>query len=148
MLSNIYTQTLGEWALWLFYLGAVVTLYGTVFASTAAHARLFADAVRIAGGTQRDDARSRLRWRKRFVVVLSAVPVLLFWFFRSPVQMVVVGGVAQALMLPLIGIAAIYLCHRRLPADVQPSLATTVLLWVSTAVMAAFALYYVLSRLA
>ncbi len=49
VLSNIYTQTLGAWALWLFYLGAVVTLYGTVFASTAAHARLFADAVRIAG---------------------------------------------------------------------------------------------------
>jgi len=147
VLSNIYTQTLGGWALWLFYLGAVVTLYGTVFASTAAHARLFADAVRIAGGYERDDAGSRLRWRKRFVVILSVIPVLLFWFFRSPVQMVVVGGVAQALMLPLIGIAAIYLRHRRLPLDVQPSLATTVLLWLSTAVMAAFALYYVLSRI-
>jgi Mn2+/Fe2+ NRAMP family transporter len=147
VLSNIYTQTLGEWALWLFYLGAVVTLYGTIFAATAAHARLFADAVRIAGGYDRDDAHSRLRWRKRFVIALSAVPVLLFWFFRSPVQMVVVGGVAQALMLPLIGIAAIYLRHRRLPPDVEPSTATTILLWVSTAVMAAFALYYVISRI-
>lgn len=147
VLSNIYTQTLGEWALWLFYLGAVVTLYGTIFASTAAHARLFADAVRIAGKYPRDDAKSRLRWRRRFVVALSVVPVLLYWFFRSPVQMVVVGGIAQALMLPLIGIAAIYLRHRRLPPDVQPTVATTILLWVSTAVMAAFAAYYVISRL-
>ena len=36
VLSRIYTETLGEWALWLFYLGAIVTLYGTIFASTAA----------------------------------------------------------------------------------------------------------------
>jgi hypothetical protein len=148
VLSNIYTQTLGEWALWVFYVGAVVTLYGTIFASTAAHARLFADAMRIAGAYDRDDAASRIRWRRRFVVVLSVLPVLGFWFFRSPVQMVVTGGVAQALMLPLIGIAAIYLRHRRLPANVRPGHATTALLWVSTIVMAAFALYYVASQLA
>jgi len=47
VLSQIYTQTLGDWALWLFYAGAVVTLYGTIFAATAAHSRLFADAMRI-----------------------------------------------------------------------------------------------------
>ena len=49
VLSQIYTQTLGDWALWLFYAGAVVTLYGTIFAATAAHSRLFADAMRIGG---------------------------------------------------------------------------------------------------
>jgi hypothetical protein len=124
-----------------------VTLYGTIFASTAAHARLFADAVRIAGSYARDDAASRLRWRKRFVIILSVLPVVLYWFLRSPVQMVVAGGIAQALMLPLIGTAAVYLRHRQLPDDVQPSMATTAMLWISTAVMLAFALYYVLSRL-
>jgi len=148
VLSNIYTQTLGAWGLWAFYAGAVVTLYGTIFASTAAHARLFADAVRISGSYARNDTASRLRWRKRFVIMLSVVPVLLYWFLRAPVQMVVAGGIAQALMLPLIGTAAIYLRHRLLPHDVQPSVATTVLLWLSTLVMAAFALYYVASRFA
>jgi Mn2+/Fe2+ NRAMP family transporter len=147
VLSNIYTQTLGGWALWLFYLGAVVTLYGTVFASTAAHARLFADAVRIAGFYPRDDAASRLRWRNRFVVLLSVVPVMLYWFLRSPVQMVVAGGVAQALMLPLIGGAVIYLRHRHLPAEIHPTLGTTGTLWISSAVMLGFASYYVWSRI-
>ena len=32
VLSNMYTQTLGPWALWVFYLGAIATLYGTIFA--------------------------------------------------------------------------------------------------------------------
>ena len=38
VLSNMYTQTLGQWALWLFYVGAIATLYGTIFAATAAAA--------------------------------------------------------------------------------------------------------------
>jgi Mn2+/Fe2+ NRAMP family transporter len=147
VLSNIYTQTLGDWALWVFYVGAVITLYGTIFAATAAHARLFADAVRIAGGYHRTDSVTRLKWRRRFVILLSIVPVILYWFIESPVQMVVMGGVAQAMMLPLIGLAALYLRHQQLPADVQPSALTTLLLWVSTIVMAAFAIYYVISRL-
>ena len=91
---------------------------------------------------------SRTRWRKRFVILLSVVPVLLYWFLRSPVQMVVAGGIAQALMLPLIGAAALYLRYRQLPDEVQPSGLTTALLWISTMVMLAFALYYVMSRLA
>ncbi len=147
VLSNIYTQTLGAWALWLFYIGAVVTLYGTVFASTAAHARLFADAVRIAGGYARDDGASRLLWRNRFVVLLSVVPVTFYWFLRSPVQMVVAGGIAQALMLPLIGGAVIYLRHTQLPDEIRPTLGTTVMLWASSSVMLAFAVYYAWSRL-
>ncbi|MGB2713564.1 MAG: Nramp family divalent metal transporter [Vicinamibacterales bacterium] len=145
VLSQIYTQTLGEWALWVFYVGAVVTLYGTIFASTAAHSRLFADMVRLTGAYAREDGRSRLKWRNRFVVLLAGVPAVLYWFLESPVQMVVAGGVAQALLLPLIGIAAVYLRHTHLPHDIQPSRGTTAMLWLATAVMAAFALYYVSS---
>ena len=70
-----------------------------------------------------------------------------YWFLRSPVQMVVAGGIAQALMLPLIGMAVIYLRHTQLPDEIRPSLGTTVMLWISTAVMVAFASYYVWSRL-
>jgi len=40
VLSNIYTQTLGPWALWVFYVGAIATLYGTIFATTAAQSRI------------------------------------------------------------------------------------------------------------
>ena len=102
--------------------------------------------MRIAGLYARDDGASRLRWRNRFVVILSVVPVAFYWFLRSPVQMVVAGGLAQALMLPLIGIAVIYLRHTKLPGEIRPSLGTTVMLWVSTTVMAGFAAYYVWSR--
>jgi hypothetical protein len=147
VLSQIYTQTLGGWALWLFYAGVVITLYGTIFASTAAHSRMMSDLVRILGVYRREDSAARVRWRDRFVVVLATLPALLYWFFESPVQMVVAGGVAQALMLPLIGLAAIHVRHTGLPRELQPSAVTTVALWISTAVMLGFAAYYVVSTL-
>ncbi len=147
VLSHIYTETLGGWALPLFYAGVVVTLYGTIFAATAAHSRMFADLARVLGAYSREDAASRLRWRQRFVILLATVPALLYWFFESPVKMVVAGGIAQALMLPLIGAAAIYLRHTAVPTPLRPSPATTAALWLSTLVMAAFAFYYLAATL-
>jgi manganese transport protein len=147
VLSRIYTETLGEWALWLFYVGAVVTLYGTIFAATAAHARLFADLMRITGHYARADAARRRFWRDVFVVLLASVPAGFYWLFASPVKMVVAGGLAQTLMLPVIGLAVVYLRHTRIPRAIAPALGTTIALWVSTAVMLAVAAYYVWSRL-
>jgi manganese transport protein len=147
-LSRLYTETLGGWALWLFYAGAVITLYGTVFASTAAHARVSADLVRMSGGFAREDGAARGRWRDINTVILAVVPAVFFWIFGSPVQMVVVGGVAQALMLPLIGLAAVYLRHRHVPKDLQPAPLTTAVLWGSAIVMATVAIYSITQLLA
>ncbi len=141
VLSRLYTETLGEWALWLFYLGAIITLYGTIFASTAAHARVFADLMRVLGRYDRGDAARRNRYRDAFTIALAVLPALFYWLFTSPVQMVVAGGVAQMLMLPLIGLAVIYLRHAHLPRELAPSRLTTMALWVSTAVMASAAAY-------
>jgi manganese transport protein len=135
VLSNIYTRTLGDWALWAFYLGAIVTLYGTIFASTAAHARLLSDFCRLLGLFPRTDYVRRLYWQRIFVVALVAVPAVLYWLVASPVAMVVAGGTAQALMLPLIGLAVTYLRHRQLPQAVAPGTLTTTALWISTIVM-------------
>ena len=142
VLSNIYTQTLGRWALWVFYVGAIATLYGTIFAATAAHSRIFADMCRLLGLFARDDAAARRRWRQVFVLVLTLAPVVLYWLFASPVKMVIAGGIAQATMLPLVGAGAVWLRHRRLPPELAPSPAVTAGLWTATILMAAMMGYY------
>lgn len=146
-LSNIYTQTLGEWSLGLFYLGAVATLYGTIFASTAAHSRIFADMCRLMGMFEAGDYRKRVLYRRVWVIILTVIPVLLFWFIGSPVKMVVAGGLAQALMLPIIGVSTLYLRHRRLPQEIAPPRIVTVALWFATAVIVILMGYYVLQQL-
>jgi hypothetical protein len=131
VLSNIYTQTLGPWALWLFYIGAIATLYGTIFAATAGNSRALADTAGLFGRFQRNDFSARVKFMNRFVWVALIVPVGLFFVFQSPVNMVKAGGVAQAAMLPILAIGALYLRHKRLPKAVAPNLLSTVLLWVA-----------------
>jgi hypothetical protein len=135
-LSRLYTDTLGGWVLPLFYLGAVVTLYGTIFAATAAHSRVYADFSRLLGLFDRGDYARRLAYRRGFTVMLTVVPVLLYFLFESPVKMVVAGGIAQSVMLPVAGAGTLYLHHRQLPRDLRPSRFVTFGLWTATLVMA------------
>jgi Mn2+/Fe2+ NRAMP family transporter len=143
VLSNIYTRTLGPWALVPFYVGAVATLYGTIFAATAAQSRMMADMARMLGAFERGDYRARVVWRRRFVVLLTVVPVVLYGLLEAPVKMVVAGGIAQSLLLPVLGGAALYLRHRHLPPEVAPSAWTTGGLWVATGLIFTVMLYYV-----
>lgn len=142
VLSNMYTKTLGEWALWLFYAGAIATLYGTIFAATAANSRVYADMCRMLGQFDRHDYAARVRYRRLFVVVLTAAPLILYFVFQSPVLMVKAGGVAQAALLPVIAAGALYMRHKRLPAEVSPGRLATLLLWFCSAVIIALMVYY------
>ena len=143
VLSRMYTETLGPWALWLFYAGAIATLYGTIFAATAGNSRVLADVVRLAGLFPRDDYAARVKWRNRIVCFLLVVPVILLFTFQSPVNMVKAGGMAQAVMLPVLSIGALYLRHKRMPKEVAGGRATTILLWIA-AITICVAIWYAL----
>jgi Mn2+/Fe2+ NRAMP family transporter len=142
VLSRMYTETLGQWSVGLFYLGAIATLYGTIFAATAGNCRVFSDITRIGGLFDRGDYVARVRIRNRFIWFHVLVPVALILAIGSPVQMVKWGGAAQAVLLPIIGIGAVYLRHKRLPEAVRPGILATSGLWVAAILMSVFMLYY------
>jgi manganese transport protein len=141
VLSKLYTETLGPWALPLFYVGAIATLYGTIFAATAGNSRVLADMFRLAGKFERGDYASRVRYRRLIIWFHLIVPVGLFFLFRSPVLMVKIGGVAQALMLPVISIGALFMRYRGLPREVAPGPAATAGLWIAASVITAVMIY-------
>jgi len=147
VLSNIYTQTLGGWSLWLFYAGAIATLYGTIFAATAANSRVGADMLRLMGVFQAGDYTRRRRYRNALVVLLSVFPAALFFLVDSPVKMVIAGGLAQAMMLPIIGLSTLYLRHRHLPKVIVPVRWVTLGLWVASAVIVWLTGYYLIEQL-
>jgi hypothetical protein len=141
VLSNIYTETLGGWAKWLFYIGAIIVLYGTVFAATAGHSRMFADFMRLQGSFPHDDYAARLRWRDRFIVILTVIPILFYFAFgEQPVAMVQWGGTAQAWTLPILAVGTVYLVTRYLPKSMRATTLMTVLLWLGAFVITAFVL--------
>ncbi len=147
VLSNIYTQTLGEWSLPLFMVGAFAVLYSTVFAATAANCRVWADFVGMLGFYDKNDYKQRLRVTRFFVVFLLVVPCLYFMLLEAPVLMVKIGGIAQAIMLPVIGFFAVYIRYYHMPKRVLPKGWITLMLWVSSVLMAVFMSYSAISRL-
>jgi len=132
VLSRMYTETLGPWALWLFYAGAIATLYGTIFAATAANSRVYADMMTLLGVFDRGDYATRVVWRKRFVVGLLLIPVGLYFLKVDPSRMVKIGGVAQAMMLPVIAIGTLYLRYKHMPKEVLPRPWVTASLWIAS----------------
>ena len=144
VLSRMYTETLGNWALPLFYIGAIATLYGTIFAATAADSRVFADLARLMGAFKAEDYEARVRYRNGFVWVLTIVPVILILIFEEPVAMVKAGGMAQALMLPVISIGALYLHRKKMPEEAKSGPFMSIGLWVASLTIIAAIGYYVL----
>jgi manganese transport protein len=142
VLSKMYTQTLGGWSVGLFYLGAIATLYGTIFAATAANSRVFADMATLLGFFPADDYQLRCKWRNGFVWALVLIAVAMFYSVQSPVWMVKLGGLAQASMLPVIAIGVLYLRFKRLPSEVRPGTWITASLVVSSSIIIMVMAYY------
>ena len=147
MLSNIYTEILGEKWLYPFLVGAGAVLYSTVFAGTAATSRGFADFLGMVGVFDRRNYAARLKTIRILVLTILFLASLFFMFVEDPVVMVKIGGVAQALMLPIIAFATIYLRYRHTPKQILPKGWITVALWVTSVIITVMMGYSVLQRL-
>jgi Mn2+/Fe2+ NRAMP family transporter len=147
VLSRMYTETMGPFGLVLFYVGAIAVLYSTVFAATAANSRIFADMMRLMGRFRADDYLARLRYQRGFVVALTVIPCFVYFATGEPVQMIKVGGVVLGLMLPVLAFAVVYLRHKKLPPEVAPNRAATLLLWFVACLMLVTMVAFVLMQL-
>jgi Mn2+/Fe2+ NRAMP family transporter len=140
-LTHMYVEVLGSWGRWVFYVGAFMVLYSTLFVSSASNARLFADAGRLAGVFRFRTPDARTRAVRVAVVVLPILMMLVYVEFESLVTLVLIGGVAQAIMLPFLGGAALYFHYTATPAALRPSRAWTWILWGAFAAMTCVGLF-------
>ena len=147
ILSSIYTETLGAWSLYVFLAGAVAVLYSSVFAGTAATARVYADFVGLLGAYDRRDYRARRRATQLFIGIVLFVPLIYYFLLPEPVMLVTIGGIAQALMLPILGFSTLYLRYFRLPESLAPKGWISLALWVASVMTAIMMGYSVLQQL-
>jgi manganese transport protein len=146
-LSGIYTMTLGSWAFGLFLLGAFFVLYSTVFSATASNSRVLTDFLELVGAAKIPDERARWFWRRVMVAGLISLQTIWYLLVGEPVQMVLIGGIAQACMLPIIAFSTLYLRYKFVEPALRPSLIIDVLLWVCSFLMLGFAVYTLISKL-
>jgi Mn2+/Fe2+ NRAMP family transporter len=129
-LGAMYQPVFGAWAQGLFLFGAFAVLYSTFFVASAGHARIVADALHVFGVVdERPSSRPRLiRW---MCVVFPLVSLGVYVLFPEPAMLVIFGGTAQALMLPLLAGAALYFRYRRCDDRVRPGKLWDAFLWLS-----------------
>jgi hypothetical protein len=146
-LSEMYTSTLGPWALWIFLVGAAMVLFSTLFVSTASYARLLADAGQIFGVMKFLSAEHRMTVIRMAYVGIPAVQVVIYLSTGQPVSLVLIRAFAQALMLPFLGFAAIYFRSRGTPEALRPGRSWTVFLWMALLTFVALGVWNVVSEI-
>jgi manganese transport protein len=119
-LSNMFTQTLGEWSLWVFSLGAFCILFSSSVAGVAGGARYIPDYLIELGFMRREQLNVRFAIIRWYGMVVPFVGLLLYAGFQRPVMMVTVAGSFAAIMLPVQSGLTLYLQATRLPEPVRP----------------------------
>ena len=147
ILSGMYTETLGNWAFYLFAVGAFVVLFSTYFVTIVGQSRMLADALSVLGFVTYARPRDRQRAVRTIGVLLPLVYLVLYVLWSAPVTMVIIGGLMQTILLPAIGWAALYFSRTTArEAGVPPSRTLQAALTAATIVMAVFAVYAVWVR--
>jgi Mn2+/Fe2+ NRAMP family transporter len=131
-LGQMYVPVFGEAAEIIFLFGAFAVLYSTFFVATASHARVCADALRVFGVTSGDEKIYRW-WVRMFCICLPLLFLASYAFFKAPEQLVFAGGFMGALILPMLGVAALYFRYRCCDARLAPSKLWDIGLWISVA---------------
>jgi manganese transport protein len=140
-LSAMYRTSFGPWGLAIFLVGAFFVLYSTLFVATASNARLFADSLGIfkVFRYRRPGQVSAMVRLACVLIPLCAGSLCLS--IGQPLTLVVVGGLAQACMLPLLGGAALYLRFFRADPRLAPGRLWTAFLGLSFLAMTAIGAY-------
>lgn len=132
-LSRSYVPIFGEYARWLFLAGAIAVLYSTFLVANAGNARMIADFVGVIGLSSRDhESASRRRLVRGLSTLLPLICVVAFVAFPEPVRLIKIAGMTQAIMLPMLGFAALYFRYGETDVRLRPGIAWDVALAISS----------------
>ena len=129
-LGEMYVPVFGTWAKILFLFGAVAVLYSTFFVANAGHTRVASDAVGVFGVGRRDD-RARRWWIKAFCIFFPAFALVTCIFVRKPGELVLLSGIMQAIMLPMLAGSTLYFRYRLCDRRIAPGRFWDLMLWLS-----------------
>jgi Mn2+/Fe2+ NRAMP family transporter len=129
-LLEMYRPVFGEAAEWIFLFGAFAVLYSTFFVASAGNARMAADGLRVFGLVAKDDETVK-RWTRYLCGAIPLIAMLIYFANPKPVSLVMISGLAQAVMLPMLGFAALYYRYYRCDARLKPGPIWTAFLWLS-----------------
>jgi len=130
-LMEQYRPVFGEYAQWLFLIGAIAVLYSTFLVATASHSRTYTDSLKLFGVIDSKSESAHRTSISAFCVGIPIVCVVLFASRLNPVTLVLTGALMQALMLPVLGFASVYFRFTRTDPRLRPGRLWDTLLVIS-----------------
>lgn len=133
-LAVMFRPVFSDWAAGVFLFGAIAVLYSTFFVANASHARMFSDVLRVIGMIGSDE-QTRERWVTRLSGLFPILCVVIYLAFPSPAKLVLISGITQGIMLPMLGGAALYFRYAKSTEGMEPGPIWDIFLWISAFAM-------------
>lgn len=131
VISSIFTTTVGTWGGALFLAGAGVALFKTILANVPSLGRQVANTLSVFGAFDWTDTAVRARWMRVIMIVLPIVWGTLGVLAASPLLLVVIAGILNALFLMGVSVATVYLSRTQTDPAVKGGRGYTAMLLIS-----------------
>ena len=131
-LAVMYEPVFGPIAQSLFLFGAIAVLYSTFFVAMPSLARVFSDVLQELSLVKKSE-EAHIKRSQVLSVLIAVVCLLSYWTGWEPQAMVLLSGLTQSIMLPMLAGAALYFRYCRCDPRVTPGRTWDAFLWISAA---------------
>lgn len=136
-IASIFSTAVGEWGAVLFLVGAGLALFKTIIANVPSLGRQVGNTLAVLGAFDWSDAAVRNRWMRVIMIVLPVVWGVLGVAISSPLALVVLAGILNAVFLIGVAISTLYLSHTQTDPRVKDGPVFTTFLIVSAVAIVA-----------
>ncbi|TWT60196.1 NRAMP family divalent metal transporter [Rubinisphaera italica] len=130
-LAEAYDPMFGEYASWMFLIGAIAVLYSTFLVANAGHTRTYTDLFKLLGWIPRGDRVKHWRSISTLGCILPILCLIIFCTNIKPDVAVLAAGIMQALLLPMLGVGALFFRYWQTEDRLKPSIWFDICLLVS-----------------
>ncbi|TRW44801.1 Nramp family divalent metal transporter [Georgenia yuyongxinii] len=109
VLSRMFTDVAGDWTKTIFLVGAAAALIKTILANVPGFARQVSNTLAIFGAFDWNNVEVRNKWLRVLMIALPIVWGAFYLFVQSPVAMIIIAGIGNAVYLMAIVVAVWYL---------------------------------------
>lgn len=132
-ISSIFSTTVGQWGATVFLFGAGVALFKTIIANVPSLGRQVGNTLAVFGAFDWNNRKQRDRWMRGIMIVLPIVWGLFGTVVSSPLALIVLAGILNAVFLMGVAAATLYLSRKQTDPRVKDGKAFTAMLILSAA---------------
>lgn len=119
VIAGIFDTTVGAWGGVLFLIGGGIALFKTIIANVPSLGRQVANTLSVFGAFGWTDTQTRNRWMRIIMVILPITWGALAAVVQSPLTLVIIAGILNALFLIGVAISTLYLSRTETDARVK-----------------------------